>query len=68
MPPFRLSGLHLILVSYENNMGWKLGRGQILPVDLKKMPVSKVHLNDERPTLNIERRTSNNDVAPLLNL
>jgi hypothetical protein len=38
MPPFRLSKFHLISMCYENNMGWKLRTGQILPIDLKKMP------------------------------
>jgi hypothetical protein len=42
MPSLGLSELYLISRCYENNMGWKLRIGQILPVDLKEMPVSKV--------------------------
>jgi len=38
MPPFRLSKVPLKSICYVNNIEWKLRRGQILPVDLKKMP------------------------------
>jgi hypothetical protein len=42
MPRRGLSKLHLISICCENNMACKLRMGQILPIDLKEMPTSKV--------------------------